>query len=190
MRLSAAWLLLGSALSVLARPSLLALSPQERAELDSLPPAARAALANTLLVAREADRAGAPLSQREVQAVGAALLARANPSGSYDPDRVSCPTAAGANQPGGGVGFVRNASSQALGAGEASYVQRHQTQSQAAWQSWLSANNTLDIAGGVQNYTSDLSRLPRVGLALSGGGYRAMVSAFALRICHVALTRL
>ena len=108
--------------------------------------------------------------------LAAEVKRRSNPTGSYAPSFGTCPTASG------NVGFIRNASNHAVGNEEAAYIDKHRTATQATWQTWLSSNpgpnlnGANGIPGGVQNYTSNVDNLPRVGIALSGGGYRAMVS--------------
>lgn len=108
--------------------------------------------------------------------LAADIQRRANPTGSYAPSFGTCPTANGSE------GFIRDARNHAVSNQEADYVSRHRSGTQQAWQTWLSSNpgpnldGTNGIPGGVQNYTSTLSNLPKVGIALSGGGYRAMVS--------------
>lgn len=161
------------ALAAAAAPALAAprsLTLEERRELESLPPTARAAVVDTLIVARQAEKEGQPLSRSELAALGASRFeARANPSGSYGPDNVACPPI-----PAGGVGYIRPANN-VMSNEEADYVRRHRQNSQQGWRNWLQPKN-LDIPGGLDSYTSNLTNLPKVGFALSGGGYRAMVS--------------
>lgn len=109
-----------------------------------------------------------------VDATPLMLAARSNPNGEYTPSMVACPTS------NGNPGFIRDSRNNAVNSQEADYIQRHRAASQQGWQDWLSSSNpgpALDSAlpGGVSNYTSDVTRLPKVGLALSGGGYRAMI---------------
>lgn len=109
-----------------------------------------------------------------VDATPLMLAARSNPNGEYAPSMVACPTS------NGNPGFIRDSRNNAVNSQEADYIQRHRAASQQGWQDWLSSSNpgpALDSAlpGGVSNYTSDVTRLPKVGLALSGGGYRAMI---------------
>lgn len=111
----------------------------------------------------------------EIARLAAEVQRRANPTGSYAPSYGTCPTANGAR------GFIRDARNNVINPTEADYVNRHRTATQQAWRTWLSSNPgpNLDgangIPGGVQNYTNTISNLPRVGIALSGGGYRAMI---------------
>ena len=126
----------------------------------------------------------------EIARHAADVQRRSNPTGSYAPSFGTCPTANGT------VGFIRNASNHAVSNQEAAYVDRHRTGTQATWQTWLSSNpgpdldGTNGIPGGVQNYTNTIGNLPKVGIALSGGGYRAMVSKCLLRCCCSMLTLL
>ncbi|CEH18904.1 lysophospholipase plb1 [Ceraceosorus bombacis] len=194
MRIGASSLLAAATFAACAFAApIVELTPIERSQLASLSPVERDALVQTILTARDAEALGAPLTLRELGNAGAAhlqrsaaragtLTRRANPSGSYGPDSVSCPAASGATQPGGGIGQVRYANSNALSSGEQDYINRKRSNSQQGWQQWLSSTGAgpdLDgangIPGGVANYTSAQDRLPRVGIALSGGGYRAMI---------------
>ncbi|PWN33452.1 putative lysophospholipase, partial [Meira miltonrushii] len=104
------------------------------------------------------------------------LQKRSNPTGSYTPSQAACPATQNGN-----TGFIRSTQTNALSSNETDYIQRHKQSTQQAWSEWLSSSNpgpnlNGDLPGGAQNYTSDLSRLPRVGIALSGGGYRAMIN--------------
>lgn len=108
-----------------------------------------------------------------------ALNARSNPTGSYAPSMEACPSI-DATTTGATNGFIRDASDGTISPQEADYVQRHLQATQQAWEDFLKSSSpgpNLDgaLPGGAANYTSDISRLPRVGIALSGGGYRAMV---------------
>jgi hypothetical protein len=73
---------------------------------------------------------------------------------------------------------------------EADYVRGHTEATQKLWAEWLSSSkgpnlDTADgIRGGVAAYTGNISNLPRVGIALSGGGLRATVSAYRQNIGH------
>lgn len=136
--------------------------PDLRDELSGLSPAQRAQVAE--LVARV-----------QMQQVAK----RTNPSGSYAPANVTdCPAAFNSSEPGGMTGYVRNATSQEINSQEADYIERHRKARQDDWTEWLSSASpgpNLNISGGVQNYTSTLSNIPKVGIAVSGGGYRAML---------------
>lgn len=113
----------------------------------------------------------------QIARLAAEMKKRANPTGSYGPSFGTCPTASGTE------GFIRNASNHAVSNEEAAYIAKHRTATQETWRTWLSSttgpnlDGTNGIPGGVQNYTNTLDNLPKVGIALSGGGYRAMVSA-------------
>jgi lysophospholipase len=73
-------------------------------------------------------------------------------------------------------------SSTDVGSDEAAFIERRIQASQDGWTKWLSNSKgpNLDaadgISGGVSAYTSNTSNLPRVAIAMSGGGLRAMVS--------------
>lgn len=101
---------------------------------------------------------------------------RANPTGSYAPSQANCPATQNGN-----TGFIRNSQSNTISPNETEYIQKHRQATQQAWSQWLSSVNpgpnlNGSLPGGVQNYTSNLDRLPRIGIALSGGGYRAMIN--------------
>lgn len=104
------------------------------------------------------------------------LQKRANPTGSYTPSQAACPATQNGN-----TGFIRNSQTNALSTNETDYIQKHKQTTQQAWSEWLSSSNpgpnlNASLPGGTQNYTSDINRLPRIGIALSGGGYRAMIN--------------
>ncbi len=120
------------------------------------------------------------------------LFLRSAPSGDYAPSNITCPAAPTSSGTQRYVGQLRDAQpqnssraqfgGQVLNDQERAYVQAHRQRVQADWTSWLSQSIVgLDggsggLSGGISNYTSDLSRVPRLGIATSGGGYRAMVS--------------
>jgi lysophospholipase len=107
---------------------------------------------------------------------------RSNPTGSYTPSYEACPAITNTANNGSNLGFIRDTRNFAISANETDYITRHRTAVQGAWATWLSSspgpnlNGTDGISGGVTNYTNTLANLPKVGLAVSGGGYRAMVS--------------
>lgn len=163
-------------------------SPWTGGDLAASKPVHKRELLEGLLYARAVNdelvaRGKGSLSEEDARAVFelhvAATRKRSNPNGSYGPTKLpSCPPAP-TNQTGGGIGYLRNATSQEINAQEADYIQRHRTSMQSSWRSWLSSNspgpNLNSIPGGVENYTNTISNLPRVGIAVSGGGYRAML---------------
>lgn len=124
-----------------------------------------------------------PLTERDAEFLFELHVAtqrkRSNPNGSYGPTELSNCPAAPSNQTGGGIGYIRNATSQEINSQEADYIQRHRSAKQSSWKSWLSSAspgpNLNSISGGVENYTNTISNIPRVGIAVSGGGYRAMM---------------
>ena len=147
------------------------------------------ALAAALLVTLSAEHvcASPAVSEAETKFQLARLAGeikrRANPTGSYQPSLGACPPITNSQNEGANLGYIRDTRQNVVSANESDYVDRHRRATQEAWRTWLSSSNpgpNLDgeggIAGGVQNYTSSLENLPKVGIALSGGGYRAMVS--------------
>ncbi|KAK1084595.1 Lysophospholipase 1 [Friedmanniomyces endolithicus] len=74
----------------------------------------------------------------------------------YAPQRATCPTSS----------IVRPASS--LATGESQYIAARKTIADAALASWLKKVN--------ETFDTDTSRLPTLGLAGSGGGYRALLN--------------
>lgn len=102
---------------------------------------------------------------------------RTSPSGTYAPANISCPqlNTTGATY----VGFIRNASGFQLNPAEDTYIRNHRAARQSDWNTWLKQSQIgldSDVPGGFDNYTSDQSRVPTVGIAFSGGGYRAMLN--------------
>ncbi|CAO1619197.1 unnamed protein product [Jaminaea pallidilutea] len=161
-------------------------TPQARQELRSFSKAQKRDLAEGLLYVRAVNdglvaRGEPPLNEELARGIFELHLGtskRSNPSGDYAPTTVqNCP-AAPSNPAGGGTGYVRNATSQQANSQEADYVNRHRMGKQQDWRTWLSSDSpgpNLNITGGVENYTNTLSNIPSVGIAVSGGGYRAML---------------
>jgi lysophospholipase len=93
-----------------------------------------------------------------------------NIDSSYAPTSTACPTGP----------LVRT--STAINPDESEYIQKHQKSNQLAWVNWLSSSKgpNLDAEGGFQgdlaSYLSDVNNLPKVAIAMSGGGLRAQVS--------------
>jgi len=144
-------------------------------------------IAALLLSLAEQSLASTSRTQAETDFQLARLISevrrRSNPNGDYQPSFASCPPITNSANQGSNLGYVRDTRQYVVSSNESDYINRHRTSVQDAWRSWLSSSNPgpgLDgsngIAGGVQNYTSDVNNLPKVGIALSGGGYRAMVS--------------
>ena len=66
---------------------------------------------------------------------------------------------------------------------QADYVSRHRSNTQQAWKDWLSSaapgpalNDAGGIRSGVNSYLNKIDNVPKVGIALSGGSFRATVS--------------
>lgn len=161
------------------------LAPEAVAEFQGFSPAQKRDVYEGLVITRAVNeellgRGKGALTEEQARAVWELHVAskRSNPRQSYSPTVVqNCP-AAPSNPPGGGVQYVRDASSQQLGSDEANYINRHRQARQDDWNTWLSSASpgpNLNIQGGVQNYTNTLSNIPRTAIAVSGGGYRAML---------------
>ncbi len=75
------------------------------------------------------------------------------------------------------VGQLRNASDGSLSPLEAIYIERHLNATQQAWVDWLTSApvglNASFPQGLAQYLGNGTARLPRVGIAASGGGFRA-----------------
>ncbi|KAL9934975.1 hypothetical protein V8E36_006051 [Tilletia maclaganii] len=102
-----------------------------------------------------------------------AWLQRSAPSGTYAPALVTCPS-----PPAGSTnGLIRNASNNALAASEADYISRHRTARAGDWAEYFRQVG-LDGAfpGGAANFTQTVDHLPKAAIAISGGGYRAMLA--------------
>lgn len=164
-------LLLSSILFSTSNASPTALTPDQIKGLQSLDP-------------REAQILSQALQQQLLKRNSNSIWAK-RASDSYAPIKVDCPPQPDTNGP----GFIRDASDQSINPQESQYIQSHRQNKQADWNNWLknAGIGEADIPGGFDNYTSDLSRLPRVGLALSGGGYRAMVSLRCESLSEIAL---
>ncbi|PWN22916.1 hypothetical protein BCV69DRAFT_234942, partial [Microstroma glucosiphilum] len=103
---------------------------------------------------------------------------RSNPDGTYAPTILTTCPGAPSNQTGGATGYVRNGTSQEINANETAYITKHRQALQSSWSTWLSSASPGPNLGGdfdVSNYTNTLSNIPRTGIAISGGGYRAML---------------
>lgn len=161
------------------------LSPEALSEIKTLSGAQKRDLYEGLVISKavneELVRRGEPaLTEEQARAVWELHLTskRSNPRDSYAPTEVQdCPSAP-SSLPGGGVQYVRDTASQQRGAEESDYINRHRQARKDDWNTWLSSASpgpNLNIAGGVQNYTNTDSNIPRVGIAVSGGGYRAML---------------
>ncbi|CAO1618433.1 unnamed protein product [Sympodiomycopsis kandeliae] len=161
------------------------LSPEVRAELQGLDAQQKRDMYEGLIITRAVNeellsRGNTALTEEQARLVWEhhVISKRSNPRDSYSPTQIQDCPAPPSNPPGGGVQYVRDASSQQLGADEADYINRHRQAKKDDWSQWLSSASpgpNLNIPGGVDNYTNTESNLPRVGIAVSGGGYRAML---------------
>lgn len=96
---------------------------------------------------------------------------RWSPSNGYVPADVACPPMPQGNNY---VGMIRNASDFKMNSQEADYMKRHRQKTRPVWQDWLTrAGLDGDLPGGVDQYLNE--NQPKVGIAISGGGYRAML---------------
>ncbi len=91
----------------------------------------------------------------------------------YAPLLAACPAV-----PSGQSSLVRDAARNTLSPAESDYINRHKRATQQSWKDWLSrpvpgAALGSAIKGGVDSYLNNLDNVPRVGLALSGGSFRA-----------------
>lgn len=119
-----------------------------------------------LRMAFAASGAGAAVSK---------LVPRWNPNGEYTPSNVSCPP------PGKGdnfVGLIRNASDNSIVQSETDFISRRHKVTHSKWANWLKKvglDGDGGLPGGVDEYLKKKEQFPRVGIAISGGGYRAML---------------
>ena len=118
--------------------------------------------ASTVAVSR--DRA------EEHAAVAVTAMIRAlpdSPSGGYAPASVSCPAA----RP-----TIREASS--LSANETAWLPIRRNQTVAPMTEWLARMNIsgFDVASYMNKVSGNASTLPNIGIAVSGGGYRALMN--------------
>lgn len=155
-------------LALLALPTAFAspLTAEQHAQLTALSSTERRELASALLAAHALNKARSAAEGLDL------IEPRSSPTGDYAPGNVPCPPTNEADGP----GHIRDARDHTISANETDYINRHRMGQQTNWMNWLQNTAKLDIPGGVQNYTNTLDNLPRVGIALSGGGYRAMVS--------------
>jgi lysophospholipase len=88
-----------------------------------------------------------------------------SPSGGYAPAQVTCPE----NRP-----TIREATS--LSENETAWLQIRRSETLPALTSWLSRMNIsgFDAASYINGIKSNVSSLPNIGIAVSGGGYRAL----------------
>lgn len=96
-----------------------------------------------------------------------------SPSGNYAPSvkQSSCPSNI-VRQP-----TAQNASSGIISSLESDYVTQRRANAVSAWTSYLN-NGALGLTDfDVSAFLANTSNLPNVGIAASGGGYRAMLSA-------------
>ena len=104
-----------------------------------------------------------------------ALARRWDPSGTYAPTNVSCPKMPGGD---GFVGMIRNASDNKISQLEQEFMDKRHKNTKEKWASWLKKaglDGNGGLPGGVDKYLSNDSLYPRAGIAISGGGFRAML---------------
>lgn len=93
------------------------------------------------------------------------------PSGNYAPTNSTCP-------PGALIRTIN--STNPLSPDEAAFVAGRRGNAVAAWQSYLT-NSALNLTGfNVTSFLQNTSNLPNVAIAVSGGGYRAMLHGAAI----------
>lgn len=103
-----------------------------------------------------------------------AFTRRWSPTKTYAPAKVPCPALPGGDNY---VGYIRNASNDAIGPQEQDYLKRHRAATADGWKAWLKQaglDGNGGLPGGVDQYVSNGNQ-PKVGIAISGGGYRAML---------------
>ncbi|RDL31013.1 Lysophospholipase [Venustampulla echinocandica] len=90
-----------------------------------------------------------------------------SPSGGYAPGAVDCPS----TRP-----TIRAASS--LSAAESSWLERRRNNTVGPLSSWLSRMNIsdFDAAAYINTHKNNATALPNIGIAFSGGGYRALMN--------------
>lgn len=123
--------------------------------------------ANTIVVPRDPSPE-IPAAEALAVPLYAAKRALPNsPSGGYAPAVVDCP----ANRP-----TIRNATS--LSPNETSWLQLRRNATVAPMISWLTRMNItgFDAATYINNIRNNASALPNIGIAASGGGYRALMN--------------
>ena len=117
-----------------------------------------------------------------IAAVDGAAIAPRNPaptnspSGNYAPVRVQCPAGLQVRQVPtrcAGRSSPRSPRSGQLGAAEAAYIARRKSTAAASWRDYF---QRLGFSSSVASaLTADPSKLPTTGVAVSGGGLRAML---------------
>jgi len=98
---------------------------------------------------------------------------RWSPNNSYGPVKLTCP---GKPQGNNFVGYVRNASDNQIHPLETDYMNRHRKAIRNQWKDWLNSVNlggNGGIDGGLDQFLAQ--HQPKLGIAISGGGYRAML---------------
>jgi len=90
-----------------------------------------------------------------------------SPSGGYAPGSVNCPS----TRP-----TIREANS--LSQSEISWLEKRRNNTIAPMQSWLSRMNIsgFDASSYINTHRNNASALPNIGMAVSGGGYRALMN--------------
>lgn len=103
-----------------------------------------------------------------------------NPSNTYAPARVACPADVGRGDGGGrSARLVRDADS--VPAAEAAWVDARRVHTDRALATFLARTGVADVGGSgdsaaAEAWLADAKEPVRVGLAFSGGGYRAMLA--------------
>lgn len=90
-----------------------------------------------------------------------------SPSGGYAPEAVDCPS----TRP-----TIRDASS--ISPAETSWLERRRNNTVAPLSSWLTRMNIsdFDAAAYINTHKNNATALPNIGIAFSGGGYRALMN--------------
>ena len=103
---------------------------------------------------------------------------RMSPKDSYVPAKVPCPKKPEGNNY---VNYVRNASDHRMNELEQGYMQRHRDNTRSLWVDWLKSvglDGDGGLPGGAEQFVSE--NQPKVGISVSGGGYRAMLVALGV----------
>ncbi|WFD33432.1 lysophospholipase [Malassezia cuniculi] len=131
--------------------------------------------ADGLLPSDEQSKLQAVLLAAKVNQAAQHLIPRWNPGGTYAPTNVSCPEMVQADNY---VGLIRNASDNKIVQSEQEWINKRHNVTHSRWADWLKQvglDSNGGLPGGVDAYLSNKTQFPRVGIAISGGGYRAML---------------
>lgn len=125
-----------------------------------------------------ADRAGQMMGRTSHMMRSTSLDRRWDPTNEYAPAIVDCPSMPKGNNY---HGFLRNTSDFAINSQEQAWLKKRHQHTKGAWADWLKQVGMDDVLeGGVDKYLSDDKKLPKAGLAISGGGYRAMLYGISI----------